>query len=144
MQTFFRVSPFSFLPLIAVVPGCHVLPVLVVPNFHRLCGVHSEHLHNATIAGKQTGTTRLTYCANHYAVTGAAVNDATDPQLEAAILTAGADMGLQLTPQQVERMLQLQLACEQRIGVIIMGPSGSGKSTLWQVRRALSLFTLNL
>ena len=35
---------------------------------------------------------------------------------------------------QVERMLQLHLACEQRIGVIIVGPSGSGKSTLWQVR----------
>jgi ABC-type phosphate/phosphonate transport system ATPase subunit len=34
---------------------------------------------------------------------------------------------------QVERMLQLHLACEQRIGVIIVGPSGSGKSTLWQV-----------
>jgi ABC-type multidrug transport system fused ATPase/permease subunit len=34
---------------------------------------------------------------------------------------------------QVERMLQLHLACEQRIGVIIAGPSGSGKSTLWQV-----------
>eukprot|EP00879_Flechtneria_rotunda_P026637 GHRR01028419.1.p1 GENE.GHRR01028419.1~~GHRR01028419.1.p1 ORF type:complete len:127 (-),score=17.16 GHRR01028419.1:363-743(-) len=30
-------------------------------------------------------------------------------------------------------MLQLHLACEQRIGVIIVGPSGSGKSTLWQV-----------
>lgn len=29
-------------------------------------------------------------------------------------------------------MLQLHLACEQRIGVILVGPSGSGKSTLWQ------------
>jgi ABC-type thiamine transport system ATPase subunit len=38
-------------------------------------------------------------------------------------------------------MLQLQLACEQRIGVIIMGPSGSGKSTLWQVRRAAVCFS---
>lgn len=27
---------------------------------------------------------------------------------------------------QVEKMLQLHLACEQRIGVIIVGPSGSG------------------
>lgn len=60
-------------------------------------------------------------------------SDATDPQLEAALLAASADMGLKLTPQQVERMLQLHLACEQRIGVIILGPSGSGKSTLWQV-----------
>lgn len=25
------------------------------------------------------------------------------------------------------------MACEQRIGVIIVGPSGSGKSTLWEI-----------
>jgi dynein heavy chain 2 len=62
--------------------------------------------------------------------------DTTDPQLEAALLAAAADMGLKLTQQQVERMLQLHLACEQRIGVIILGPSGSGKSTLWQVSGA--------
>jgi dynein heavy chain 2 len=67
---------------------------------------------------------------------GVTPSDSTDPQLEAAILAAGADMGLQLTPQQVERMLQLHLACEQRIGIIIMGSSGSGKSTLWQVTAA--------
>ncbi len=30
-------------------------------------------------------------------------------------------------------MLQLHLACEQRIGVILVGPSGAGKSTLWQL-----------
>jgi predicted ATP-binding protein involved in virulence len=34
---------------------------------------------------------------------------------------------------QVDKVLQLHLACEQRIGIIIVGPSGSGKSTLWQV-----------
>lgn len=67
------------------------------------------------------------------ALAGAAMSDATDPQLKAALEAAGANMGVQLTAQQVERMLQLHLACEQRIGVIIMGPSGSGKSTLWQV-----------
>ncbi len=33
-------------------------------------------------------------------------------------------------------MLQLHLACEQRIGVIIVGPAGSGKSTLWGLLRA--------
>lgn len=43
-------------------------------------------------------------------------------------------MDIDLTRQQVEKMLQLHLACEQRIGVIIVGPSGSGKSTLWEVR----------
>ena len=30
-------------------------------------------------------------------------------------------------------MLQLHIACSQRIGIIIVGPSGSGKSTLWQI-----------
>lgn len=37
---------------------------------------------------------------------------------------------------QIEKVLQLHLACEQRIGVILVGPSGSGKSTLWQVLEA--------
>jgi dynein heavy chain 2 len=30
-------------------------------------------------------------------------------------------------------VLQLQLACQQRIGVILVGPSGTGKTTLWMV-----------
>lgn len=34
---------------------------------------------------------------------------------------------------QLVQVLQLHLACEQRIGVILVGPSGAGKSTLWQV-----------
>ena len=34
---------------------------------------------------------------------------------------------------QLEKIWQLHLACEQRIGIIIVGPSGSGKSTLWEV-----------
>lgn len=67
---------------------------------------------------------------------GTPLTDASNPVLEAALREAAAEDGLQLAPQQLERMLQLQLACEQRIGVVIMGPSGSGKSTLWQVRRA--------
>lgn len=29
--------------------------------------------------------------------------------------------------------MQLHTACEQRIGVIIVGPPGSGKSTLWGI-----------
>ena len=37
---------------------------------------------------------------------------------------------------QVERALQLHLACIQRIGVIIVGPSGSGKSTVWRLLQA--------
>jgi hypothetical protein len=64
---------------------------------------------------------------------GVPVTDATNPQLEAALRAAGADMGLEVTPQQVTKALQLQLAAEQRIGVILVGPSGAGKSTLWQL-----------
>jgi dynein heavy chain 2, cytosolic len=37
------------------------------------------------------------------------------------------------TPLQIEKALQLNVACEQRMGVILMGPSGSGKTTLWQL-----------
>jgi ABC-type multidrug transport system fused ATPase/permease subunit len=36
-------------------------------------------------------------------------------------------------PPQITKALQLQLACEQRIGVILVGPSGSGKTALWQL-----------
>jgi dynein heavy chain 2 len=36
----------------------------------------------------------------------------------------------------VEKVLQLHLACEQRIGIIIVGPAGSGKSTLWSALAA--------
>ena len=37
---------------------------------------------------------------------------------------------------QVDKVLQLHLACSQRIGVIIVGPSGSGKSTTWRLLQA--------
>ena len=37
---------------------------------------------------------------------------------------------------QVEKVMQLHLACLQRIGVIIVGPSGSGKSTIWRLLQA--------
>ena len=37
---------------------------------------------------------------------------------------------------QIEKVLQLHLACLQRIGVIIVGPSGSGKSTIWRLLQA--------
>ncbi|GFH23298.1 uncharacterized protein HaLaN_20892 [Haematococcus lacustris] len=61
------------------------------------------------------------------------VTDSQNAELEKAIHSAASSMHLELTPQQVEKMLQLHLACEQRIGVILVGPSGSGKSTLWEV-----------
>jgi hypothetical protein len=40
-------------------------------------------------------------------------------------------LNLHSPPSQVEKVLQLHLACEQRIGIIIVGPAGSGKTTLW-------------
>lgn len=63
---------------------------------------------------------------------GAKVTDAQNAELEQALKEAAAAAGIMLTDVQVERCLQLHLACEQRIGVIVVGPSGSGKSTLWQ------------
>ena len=36
-------------------------------------------------------------------------------------------MRVDLTPAQLEKIWQLHLACEQRIGIIIVGPSGSGE-----------------
>lgn len=34
---------------------------------------------------------------------------------------------------QIEKVLQLDVSCEQRMGVILMGASGSGKTTLWRL-----------
>ncbi|KAG2426397.1 hypothetical protein HYH02_014824 [Chlamydomonas schloesseri] len=64
---------------------------------------------------------------------GAKLTDARNEALEKALAEAAAACKMELTQQQVDRMLQLHLACEQRIGVIIVGPSGSGKSTLWEL-----------
>jgi dynein heavy chain 2 len=58
-------------------------------------------------------------------------------ELEKALTEVAAAMKLDLTPQQLEKIWQLHLACEQRIGIIIVGPSGSGKSTLWEVRKSI-------
>ncbi|GFR50179.1 hypothetical protein Agub_g12346, partial [Astrephomene gubernaculifera] len=64
---------------------------------------------------------------------GAKLTDARNEALEKALAEAAAACKMELTQQQIDRMLQLHLACEQRIGVIIVGPSGSGKSTLWEL-----------
>ena len=42
-------------------------------------------------------------------------------------------MNYEYVPSQVEKVLQLHIACSQRIGIIIVGPSGSGKSSLWRI-----------
>ncbi|KAG1663699.1 hypothetical protein FOA52_013267 [Chlamydomonas sp. UWO 241] len=64
---------------------------------------------------------------------GMTITDNVAPELEKAIKEVAVSLGLDLTDQQLEKIWQLHLACEQRIGVIIVGPSGSGKSTLWEV-----------
>lgn len=55
--------------------------------------------------------------------------------VEAAVREAMAAMRLHLD-EQVARVLQLHVACEQRMGVVIMGPPASGKTTLWRVLQA--------
>ncbi|KAL0047749.1 hypothetical protein WJX82_010930, partial [Trebouxia sp. C0006] len=67
---------------------------------------------------------------------GVSMPETADDQMLAAIHNAAASLHLQVVPEQVEKVLQLHLACLQRIGVIIVGPSGSGKSTIWRLLQA--------
>ena len=53
--------------------------------------------------------------------------DSVSAELEKAIAEVAAAMRVDLTPAQLEKIWQLHLACEQRIGIIIVGPSGSGE-----------------
>ena len=53
--------------------------------------------------------------------------------LESAIAECAEKLGLALTKEVVNKVLQLHQALQQRIGVIIAGPPGSGKSTLWKL-----------
>mmetsp|Transcript_17017 Transcript_17017/g.54247 ORF Transcript_17017/g.54247 Transcript_17017/m.54247 type:complete len:3325 (+) Transcript_17017:156-10130(+) len=61
------------------------------------------------------------------------MSDLADAEIEDAIKEVVKEMGLAHVPLQVEKVLQLHMACTQRIGVIIVGPSGSGKSVLWRI-----------
>ncbi|KAL0018230.1 hypothetical protein WJX79_009392, partial [Trebouxia sp. C0005] len=67
---------------------------------------------------------------------GVSMPETADDQMLAAIHSSAASLHLQVVPEQVEKVLQLHLACLQRIGVIIVGPSGSGKSTIWRLLQA--------
>ena len=64
---------------------------------------------------------------------GVEVTDVSDAELEAAIREVLLEKHYQDVPSQVEKVLQLHVACSQRIGIIIVGPSGSGKSSLWHI-----------
>ncbi|KAG5468467.1 hypothetical protein LSCM1_02447 [Leishmania martiniquensis] len=56
------------------------------------------------------------------------------PAIEASI----KELKLQVAETQIQKILQLYEALQQRMGVVLVGPSGSGKSTLMKVlRRAL-------
>ena len=69
---------------------------------------------------------------------GVAVDDGGDAALDAAVREAMAELGLEVCQDQVDKVLQLQVALSQRIGVVVVGPSGCGKSALWRVlERAL-------
>jgi dynein heavy chain 2, cytosolic len=60
-----------------------------------------------------------------------------ESSLKTGLHAAAAEFGISLSTLQMERALQLHLAMEQRIGVILVGPPGSGKSTLYQARGAI-------
>lgn len=56
-------------------------------------------------------------------------------KLRPAIEDAIHELGLQLVEPQIQKILQLYEALQQRMGVVLVGPSGSGKSTLLRVLR---------
>ena len=64
---------------------------------------------------------------------GVEVSDVSDAELEAAIQEILEEKHYENVPSQIEKVLQLHIACSQRIGIIIVGPSGSGKSSLWHI-----------
>ena len=64
---------------------------------------------------------------------GVEVSDVSDAELEAAIQEVLEEKHYENVPSQIEKVLQLHIACSQRIGIIIVGPSGSGKSSLWHI-----------
>lgn len=79
------------------------------------------------------------------------VQDASAEDLDKEIKNAFAEFKLDVLPTQVRKILQFNEACNQRMGVVIVGPGGSGKSTLWKVlqaamvrlRRKIITYTIN-
>lgn len=63
----------------------------------------------------------------------ALLEDVSYAELEVGIKKTIEDMKLDLMPAQMKKILQFHEACNQRMGVVIVGPGGAGKSTLWQV-----------
>ncbi|CAG9464002.1 unnamed protein product [Pedinophyceae sp. YPF-701] len=67
---------------------------------------------------------------------GAEMRDVENETLLAAIRKVYERRSLVPQDDQVGKILQLDMATQQRTGVIIVGPSGCGKSTLWTVLEA--------
>ncbi|KHJ97216.1 ATPase family protein [Oesophagostomum dentatum] len=58
---------------------------------------------------------------------------ATFGDLVEPLKTASAEMNVQLTEKQLQKVFQLYEQLRQRIGVVVVGPTGSGKSTIWRI-----------
>jgi dynein heavy chain 2 len=66
---------------------------------------------------------------------GVAIREIKYEDLKPAILEAITELKLLHIETQVDKILQLYEAMNQRMGVILVGPSGSGKSTLLKILR---------
>eukprot|EP00898_Chlorokybus_atmophyticus_P001659 jgi/Chlat1/2494/Chrsp175S08714 len=49
---------------------------------------------------------------------------------------AARSLGLGIVQAQIDKVMQLNTACRQRIGVMLVGPAASGKTTLWRILEA--------
>ena len=66
---------------------------------------------------------------------GIATSDVEHAELTAAIKDCMTKLKLQIIDTQIHKILQLNEAMLQRMGVVLVGPSGAGKSTLLKVLR---------
>uniref|UniRef100_A0A914XX81 Cytoplasmic dynein 2 heavy chain 1 n=1 Tax=Panagrolaimus superbus TaxID=310955 RepID=A0A914XX81_9BILA len=54
-------------------------------------------------------------------------------QMEEELKKAAAEISMELTNTQINKIFELYEQLRQRTGVVIVGPPGSGKSTLWKI-----------
>jgi dynein heavy chain 2 len=76
---------------------------------------------------------------------GVAIREIQYDELKPAIIQSIKELKLQVIDTQIEKILQLYEAMNQRMGVILVGPSGSGKSTLLKIlRKALQILKVTV